>query len=282
MIEVKGLTKRFGRKVVLNEINLDFGVGVYGLLGPNGAGKTTLMQSILGLWRIQRGDVLYDGVSIRKNAAFSNKTGYLPQKFGLFKELTVYDMMAYLATLKGVEKAKQKPGIEKCIEQVNLSDRIYDKVGSLSGGMVRRLGIAQALLGDPNVIIVDEPTAGLDPEERVRFKNLILTINRDKTVIISTHIVEDVEALCDHIVIIDKGKIIGEGNSESIRRIAENKVYIVSASQELNIAGNFFIIKREQINGENMLKVVSDTEQEGIRTNPTIEDGYMCRIKGLG
>lgn len=282
MIEVIDLTKKFNKKTAIDNISLLFDKGVYGLLGPNGAGKTTLMRSILGLYRLQKGDVLFDGISIKKSYTFSKSVGYLPQKFGLFRELTVLEMMAYLATIKGIDKSKQLKDIEKCVEQVNLSDRLADKVASLSGGMIRRLGIAQALLGNPKVVIVDEPTAGLDPEERARFKNLIAQIKDEKIIILSTHIVEDVEALCNNIVIIDNGKVLGKGNSSDVCNYALNKVYYIPANQEDNLVGNFFIEKREQKNGENMLRVLSDTKQCGSVLEPSIEDGYICRIKGLG
>lgn len=282
MIKIVNLTKTFKKHIVLNEVNLLFERGVYGLLGPNGAGKTTLMRSMLGLYKIQRGDILYNNISTKKNSTFTKDIGYLPQTFGLFKELSVYEMMQYLATLKGIEKTKQKPEIEKCIEQTNLSSRMYNKVRTLSGGMIRRLGIAQALLGDPQVIIVDEPTAGLDPEERARFKNLIMQIKENKTIIISTHIVEDVEAICNNIVIIDKGTIVGYGDNKYISYLALNKVFLVPAEKESSLIGDCFIVKREQIDGDNILRVITNTEQDGIPVSPTVEDGYISRIKGLG
>lgn len=282
MIEIINLTKKFKKKTALENVNITFNTGVYGLLGPNGAGKTTLMRSMLGLYPIKIGDIQYNGVSIKKSNEASKRIGYLPQKFGLFRELTVFEMMEYLATLKHIQKVEQKEEIEKCVEQVNLSERINDKIGALSGGMVRRLGIAQALLGGSDVIIVDEPTAGLDPEERARFKNLISTIKEDKTIIISTHIVEDVEALCDYIIILKQGKVVGKGDSKNISKIALNKTYHIDANNENHLKGNYFIEKRYQVNGEHMLRVISDNEQNGIRVQPTIEDGYMCRIKGLG
>ncbi len=282
MIEIVTLTKKFKRKTALDEISITFEEGMYGLLGPNGAGKTTLMRSMLGLYRIQQGDILYDGHSIKKEDDFMQHVGYLPQKFGLFKELTVYEMMEYLATLKKIPKSDQRQQIETCVEQVNLSETINDKVGSLSGGMIRRLGIAQALMGSPKTIIVDEPTAGLDPEERVRFKNLLATIKKNRTIIISTHIVEDVEALCDHIIIINDGKLAGQGDSASIRTIAKDKVFHIPSAEETNLNGDFFVEKRYTVNGEDMLRVLSATKQNGITVQPTIEDGYMCRVKGLG
>lgn len=281
MIEVVNLTKKFKRKTALEDVSIIFEEGMYGLLGPNGAGKTTLMRSMLGLYAIQKGDILYDGLSVKKDDSFMKSVGYLPQKFGLFKELSVYEMMEYLATLKKIKKSQQRKQIEICIEQVNLTEKINDKVGSLSGGMVRRLGIAQALMGEAKTIIIDEPTAGLDPEERVRFKNLLAMIKKERTIIISTHIVEDVEALCDHIVIINEGKLAGQGDSPSIRKIAEGRVFHVPSTEEMNLKGDYFVEKRYTLNGREMLRVLSSTKQDGEVVPPNIEDGYMCRVKGL-
>ena len=281
MIEVKNLTKKFRKKVALNDVSLNFENGMYGLLGPNGAGKTTLMRTMLGLYKIQQGDILFDEKSIKNDDSFMKHIGYLPQKFGLFKELTVYEMMEYIATLKKIDKSAQKEQIETCVEMVNLSEQINDSIESLSGGMLRRLGIAQAMLGDAKVLIVDEPTAGLDPEERVRFKNLLATIKKDRIIIISTHIVEDVEALCDHIIIINQGNLVGSGNSEHVRQIAKDKVFHVPSDKEHELAGTYFIEKRYHVEEKDMLRVLSNEEQPGEPVSPTIEDGYMCRVKGI-
>jgi ABC-2 type transport system ATP-binding protein len=281
MIEVSGLTKKFGKKIALNDINLTFENGMYGLLGPNGAGKTTLMRTMLGLYKIQHGDIIFDGKSIKKDDSFMKQIGYLPQKFGLFKELTVYEMMEYIATLKKIKKSEQKAQIESCVEMVNLSEQINDHIESLSGGMLRRLGIAQAMLGNARVLIVDEPTAGLDPEERLRFKNLLATIKKDRIIIISTHIVEDVEALCDHIIIINQGHLVGSGDSEKVRQIAKNKVFHVPPDKESELVGKYFIEKRYHVEDQDMLRVLSNEIQPGEAVAPTIEDGYMCRVKGI-
>lgn len=281
MIQVKGLTKKFKKTIALNDVNLTFDNGMYGLLGPNGAGKTTLMRSMLGLYKVQQGDILFEGKSVKKDDEFLKYIGYLPQKFGLFKELTVNEMMEYISTLKKIPKHEQEKQITQSVEMVNLSQEINKKVGSLSGGMLRRLGIAQALLGDVKVLIVDEPTAGLDPEERVRFKNLLATIKKDRIIIISTHIVEDVEALCDQIIIIDRGNLIGSGTTGEVRNIAKGKVFHVPAEKENELVGNFFIEKRYNTEEKDMLRVLSNEKQPGTIITPTIEDGYMCRVKGI-
>ena len=154
--------------------------------------------------------------------------GYLPQQFGAMKSLTVYETMRYFATLKKIPKSNQDNGIRYCIDLVNLSDKIKNKVGSLSGGMVRRLGIAQAIMGNPEIVLFDEPTAGLDPEERVRFKSLLRKIKNDKTIIISTHIVSDVKSICDEIVIINEGRNVVQGTCSDITSIGNEKVFLFS------------------------------------------------------
>ncbi|MCD8127535.1 MAG: ATP-binding cassette domain-containing protein [Clostridiales bacterium] len=168
MIEVKGLSKRFKKKQVLNNITLSLEHGIYGLLGPNGAGKTTLIRTLAGVYSIQEGQILYNGTSIERNAAYSRCIGYLPQQFGLFPGYTVTEMLRHFAELKEIPRSRQRSMIEESLKMVNLSDRRDDRIRTLSGGVIRRLGIAQAALGDPQFIIVDEPTAGLDPEERAR------------------------------------------------------------------------------------------------------------------
>ncbi|MFA0816118.1 MAG: ABC transporter ATP-binding protein [Anaerofustis sp.] len=281
MIQIKNLTKNFKKKRALDHVSVDFNNGIYGLLGPNGAGKTTLMRTMLGLYKVQEGEVIYNNENIKNNDAYLKDIGYLPQKFGLFKELTVYEMMEYIATLKRIKPNLQKEEIESCISQVNLTEHRNDKVGALSGGMLRRLGIAQALLGDTKVIIVDEPTAGLDPEERVRFKNLLSEIKQNRIVILSTHIVEDIEAICDQIIIMNEGKIIASGDSNSIRNFASNKVFHVPIIKEQNLCGNYFIEKRYYADNQEMLRVLSLEQQPGMLVNPSIEDGYMCLVKGF-
>lgn len=202
MIEVKHVSKRFGKKQVLNNISCTIEKGIYGLLGPNGAGKTTLMRCMTNLYSLSGGEVLIDGVSSKKKK--KTNIGYLPQSFGLFKELNVYDSMNYFCNLKGIPKKERKEEILRCIHAVNMEENLKKAGGKLSGGMMRRVGVAQALLNHPELILFDEPTAGLDPEERIRFKNTISSLGGEETVIISTHIVEDIEACCDKVIVMDR------------------------------------------------------------------------------
>ena len=199
MLKIEHVSKKFGKKRVLDDVCLNMEEGCYGLLGPNGAGKTTLIRMIMELYPVRKGSIRFEG---------AGGVGYLPQKFGAFRELTVRDILLYFAALKKIPKADQEKEIDRVLELVNLSDRKKDRMSSLSGGIQRRVGIAQAVLGDPPVLIFDEPTAGLDPEERTRFKKLIRQIMDKKIIIISTHIVEDVEALCDRVIIMNRGRVL--------------------------------------------------------------------------
>ncbi len=281
MLEIKGLNKSFGKKAVLENFTYTFESGVYGLLGPNGSGKTTLMRCITKLYPIKRGTVFYNGRCIVGDGEYLTHVGYLPQKFGLFKDLKVREMMELMANLKKVERSRVKPMIEECIEVVNLSDRLKSRVGTLSGGMIRRLGIAQALLGKPEIVIFDEPTAGLDPEERLRFKNIVSEIRRDRTVIISTHIVEDVEAVCDTIVIMRNRNIAASGSCSQIRETARGKVYLVPEKEKDSITGECLVQKQFERDGEIMLKILTNVPQKYEPAAPDVEDGYICALKDI-
>lgn len=268
MLEVQDLSRSFGRKVVLKQVSLRLGEGVYGLLGPNGSGKTTLMRCLTGVLRPNAGSV-----------QAPEKMGYLPQRFGMLRELTVLEALTYFATLKGIPRDRQKSEALACLEQVHLEQRAGDKVKTLSGGMVRRLGIAQAILGGPELILVDEPTAGLDPEERLRFKNLITRIRAGRTILISTHIVEDVESLCDHIILLKKGRVIGQDTAEEIRKTAEGMVYSVPYDKRSELVDPHFLLRDEFIQGQERLRVLSTARQPGDLVAPTVEDGYMLRMQ---
>ena len=261
MLDLENVSMYFGKNIALDKINLHLEHGVYGLLGPNGAGKTTLMRCIAGILRSSNGKI-----------SGADHIGYLPQKFGMFKELTVLETMEYFP------RSQYRICAMECLEQVHLAERAKDKVASLSGGMVRRLGIAQTLLGSPSLILVDEPTAGLDPEERLRFKNLISSIRKDRTILISTHIVEDVESVCDHIIILHKGHILVQGTAEDIRKKAEGRVFSVPAAQKSELREPYFLLRDEYVGGEESLRILSQQEQPWKPTTPTVEDGYMLYI----
>lgn len=270
MVKLIECTKRFRKRIAVDHLSATLDTGIIGLLGPNGAGKTTLLRCICGVYKLNGGAIQggEDGI------------GYLPQQFGMFKALSVYQMMEYLATLKKIPKQAQKSEIERCVELVNLSDRLRSRISTLSGGMIRRLGIAQALLGNPEVVLFDEPTAGLDPEERVRFKNVVASRRHQGVTLISTHIVSDVEACCDKILIMNEGKLVTVGSSQQIANLAQGKVYIVPGAQESDLCDSYYVKDRVEDGGVTQLRVLSSAPQPGKLVAPTMEDGYLCAIKG--
>lgn len=284
MLELKELTKKFGKKEILKGISYHFENGVYGLLGPNGAGKTTLLRCITKLYPLTSGSIACLGSDITKGSSYKDHIGYLPQKFGLFKELTVFEMMCTMALLKNINKDEIESEAKRCISLVNLSDKTNSRIKTLSGGMVRRLGIAQALLGDPQIILLDEPTSGLDPEERIRFKNIISSIEPSHTIIISTHIVEDVEALCNKVLIMNEGKIANAGSCAEIQACANGKVYELHEDDARMLKEPYYLQHKTDRNGVKFMQILSSEKQSGgsiCEITPSVEDGYICTLKNI-
>ena len=273
MLTVENVSFSFGKLKALDQINLRLEQGTYALLGPNGAGKTTLIRCITGMYEFAGKILFADG---------QKKVGYLPQSLGFFKALTVEEMLQYFCCLKKIPKDQMDGEIDRCLQVTNLEDKHREKTGALSGGMRRRLGVAQAILGRPSVLIFDEPTAGLDPEERMRFKNLVYELNREKemTILISTHIVDDVVGSCDRIVILREGKILTNEEEWSIRKQAEGKVF-ETVNTHREIPGVYVEKNMERDNIE-YIRVLSAEAHAGFTSvTPTLEDGYMCMIKGF-
>ena len=227
MLEIRNVVKQFGKHVTaVDGVSLTLERGVVGLIGHNGAGKTTLMQMIATLTRPTSGQILFDGVDIvRKPDDMRRRLGFLPQDFGVYPNLTAREFMQYFAALKGVRDPAR---IAYLLELVNLHDKADRPAASFSGGMRRRLGIAQALLGDPDILVVDEPTAGLDPEERLRFRNLLADLGFEKLVIMSTHIVSDVESIAGRLAIMNQGKLVTCETPEAILENARGQVWSAS------------------------------------------------------
>ena len=212
VLKLNNISKRYGKKTVLNQICLELHNGIYGLLGPNGAGKTTLISIITGMLNATEGEILCDGISTKKlKKRYFDYIGYMPQYPGYYNNFTGYEMLDYYAVLKGLKKQERKVKIPEILELVNLKDYSGQKIRVYSGGMKQRVLIAQALLGNPKLLILDEPTAGLDPKQRVITRNLISRLSKDKIVIISTHIVSDIETIADRILLIKQGELIDEG-----------------------------------------------------------------------
>lgn len=209
------LTKQYKNKIAVDRISFQFKEGVYGLLGANGAGKTTFMRMLCGILTPTGGEVSFDGISV-ETEEYRACLGYLPQDFGYYPNFTGWDFLMYMAALKGISKNQAVRRTKELLELVSLTDMAKKKIKTYSGGMKQRLGIAQALLNDPKILILDEPTAGLDPKERVRFRNLIEETGKDSIVILSTHIVSDVEHIADTILMMKDGRMIFQGDREEI------------------------------------------------------------------
>lgn len=267
MLKIQDVEMKFKSKAALRSIDLNICSGIYGLLGPNGSGKTTLMRCITGILKPTRGKI-----------QAPSKIGYLPQKFGMYPQLTVYETLEYFASLKDIPRKQQHEMILDCLEKVHLTERVNDRMGTLSGGMIRRIGIAQALLGDPELILFDEPTAGLDPEERLRFHNLIAHIQKEKCVVISTHIVEDVESSCDHIILLCQGKIIVQGTAKELKRNINGSVYLVPLTCKDELCEPYTLLREDATAGT--MRILSNTAQPGTQVEPSVEDSYISYIRG--
>ena len=233
-LQIDRVSKRFRDKKAVSSISLNLTPGVWSLLGANGAGKTTLMRIIAGIMAPTSGQVLYDGIPIQTlGERYRNIFGYLPQEFGYHPEFSVRDYLAYVAALKGLPERQSRRKIHELLERVSLSNVSGKKISRLSGGMKRRVGIAQALLNDPEVLILDEPTGGLDPGERVRFRNLLSEFAHDRIVLISTHIVPDVEYIATCHAIIKDGRLLATGSTEELVRLVEGRVWSCQVPADL-------------------------------------------------
>lgn len=225
-LKIDHISKQFKDKLAVDDVTLSITPGVWGLLGANGAGKTTLMRMIADIMTPTSGQVLYDGIPIQTlGKTYRNIFGYLPQEFGFYPEFTVKDHLEYVAALKGLNGEQTKRRIQELLEQLGLADVRKKRIAKLSGGMKRRVGIAQALLNDPEVLILDEPTSGLDPAERVRFRNLLSEFAKDRIVLISTHIVSDVEYIAAQNAVMKDGRLLTTGTTEDLVRQVEGKVW---------------------------------------------------------
>jgi ABC-2 type transport system ATP-binding protein len=279
-LEIEEVSKRYRRGVLaLRGFSLALNPGVLGLLGPNGAGKTTLMSILATITKASEGRVLWNGVDIARNPdALRSVLGYLPQDFGVYPNLNAVEFLEYLAAVKGLDSATAKRRIVELLELVNLTEARKRPLGGFSGGMKQRVGIAQALLNDPQLLIVDEPTAGLDPEERVRFRNLLSDLSGERIVILSTHIVSDVEATATDIAIIEKGALVAHATPEELLLQVEGKVWEwVIASAELNAAKQRFLISSTTRRSDGVhVRVLGEQPPESAQVvAPNLEDAYL-------
>ena len=282
-IIINNLSKRYGKKEVLRNISLTIPEGMYGLLGRNGAGKTSFMRILATLSIPTNGDIQMNGVSIKETTKVREMIGYLPQDFSIYKNMTVFGALDYLGLLSNLPNKIRKERIYTLLEQVHLKDNAKTKVKALSGGMKRRLGIAQALLHNPQMLILDEPTAGLDPEERIRFRNLLSDFSDGRIVILSTHIASDIESTCQNVAVLNKGNILFHGSTETLRKQADHKVYLITVPKSLDkpIKEHYYVLNRNSTNTGIQYRILSNTppnELAEIQT-PTLEDGYMYLLQ---
>ncbi len=280
-IEIQNLDQFYGKKQALYHVSLSIHKGMFGLLGRNGAGKTTLMKTLATLLPKKSGQITVCDIPIEQTAQIRQITGYLPQEFSLYPSMNVKEAMEYLAILSGLSASQRKNRIPLLLERVNLTEHQHKKVKALSGGMKRRLGIAQALINDPQVLIVDEPTAGLDPEERVRFRNLLSEIAEDRIVILSTHIVGDIEAACEDIAIINEGHVIYTGTVAHLLKEAAGRVFTICASKkELpKLKRQLSITSMHSQADQLHIRFIANTPPQGaLLCEPNIEDAYMLYL----
>jgi ABC-2 type transport system ATP-binding protein len=287
MIEITKLSKHYKNHHALDDINLQIPTGMFGLLGPNGAGKTTLMRTLATLLKPTDGDITMNTLSIKDQPdKIRHHIGYLPQHFKIYPGLTGYEFLDYVAVMKGIKDKKHRRNeIEQRLEDVNLQDKAKKKIKTYSGGMRQRLGIAQALMGNPDVLIVDEPTAGLDPEERIRFRNLLARFSLDRTVILSTHIVADIESSCQQLAVLHKGSLVLNGSLQELQQQALGRVWEFetsgSASQHEVLRSTQVISTRKTPSGL-LYRVIADEAPSSTAKllQPTLEDGYLALIGG--
>lgn len=280
-LELINLTKKYGNFTALDNINITFTEGIYGILGANGAGKSTMMNLLTDNITRTEGQILFDGTDILKlGKDFRLNLGYMPQQQGYYEHMTAQTFLSYMADLKAIPKKRAKAEIEKLLEITNLSDVRHKKLGGYSGGMKQRVLLAQALLGDPKVVILDEPTAGLDPKERIRIRNFISSMSRGRIILLATHIVSDIESISDKILMMKHGRVVGIGTPLELLESVADKVKELPCDpndlehmQEQYKVGNVF---RRQ--GETWVRIVGDELPDEGRLVPdylSLEDVYL-------
>lgn len=274
------LTKHYGNKIAVDCVSATLEPGVYGLLGANGAGKTTLMRMLCAILESTSGEVLLDGQDvISMGADYRNVLGYLPQDFGYYPNYTAMEFLMYIAALKGIPKKIARQRAKQLLEEVGLSNVANKKVGTFSGGMKQRVGIAQSLLNNPDILILDEPTAGLDPKERVRFRNLLSDYAGDKIVILSTHIVSDIEAIADEVLLMKKGRFVLQGTVSELIEKAKGKVWELTVlPEETRKWQEKATVANLRHEGKQVvLRIISDTmpTPEAVTCEATLEDLYL-------
>ena len=284
MLSISGITKTYDNGVkALNDVNLTIPNGLFGLLGPNGAGKSSLMRTIATLQQADTGTITFDGIDVLSQPnELRRRLGYLPQDFGVYPRVSAYDLLDHLAILKGIaNKAERQEAVNALLAHVNLFQHRKNAVSGFSGGMRQRFGIAQALLGNPDLLFVDEPTAGLDPEERHRFHNLLVSLGEDKVIILSTHIVDDVSELCADMAVLGAGEILLQGNPIEVTNNLEGKIWrkTVSMDEAKEVEANMALISKRLFAGRTVVHIMADNPPDGFESAPAnLEDVYFSTL----
>jgi ABC-2 type transport system ATP-binding protein len=284
---IKNLDKKYGNGVhALNNVSLTIQTGMFGLLGPNGAGKSSLMRTLATLQDADSGSIMLGHIDVLNNKEAVRKVlGYLPQEFGVYQRTSAVDLLNHLAILKGFDNASdRKQMVEQLLTKVNLWEHRKNAVSSYSGGMRQRFGIAQCLIGNPKLVIVDEPTAGLDPGERNRFYNILSEIGENTIVILSTHIVQDVRELCTQVAVVDKGKVLFAGNTDDALLEVKGKVYErkITKQELLKFQQEYKVISNKLVGGNPLIHVFSETNLDGFTTaEENLEDLFFAKLNQL-
>ena len=283
---LKNISKSYGKKKALNNFNAELNNGVYGFLGPNGAGKTTLINIIVGLISADKGSIIYNGENVKDMGKdFLNKIGYMPQYPGFYKNYTAREYLKYISVIKGIDKALIKNKVDEILTIVNLKNAADKKIGGFSGGMRQRLGIAQAIINNPDVLILDEPTAGLDPKERIHFRNLISRLSENRTVILSTHIVPDIEYISNEVILIGSGEKIIQTRPADLTKQIEGSVWKVEVEDEKDVQKymqNYSITNVVRSERYYSLRIVSTARpcNDAVNISPSLEDVYLYCFEG--
>lgn len=278
-LELQNVTKKYRDSTAVDHVNYVFTEGIYGILGANGAGKSTLMKMLSTILTPTGGSITWLGNNIfEEKTNYRSDIGILPQNFGYYDEFTVWQFLEFIASIKGISSKDKSERMEYVLKATNLQKKSSIKMKDLSGGMVQRVGIAQALINDPKILILDEPTVGLDPEERVRFRNIISSLGRKKIVILSTHIVQDVEYVADKLIILKKGKILHEGEIERVLNIINGKVW----ETENLPTDNVIVCNTRYDNGKFIYRIISDelTNKSAKAVRPCLDDLYLYYFHG--
>ena len=280
-IDIKNLTKKYGDNTALDDFSLSLTYGIYGLLGANGAGKSTLMNLITDNVSRTKGEILCDGEDILKlGKKFRKRLGYMPQQQGFYEQLSARSFLLYMASLKGISRKDAKIQADKHLKTDSLRYVAHKKNGEFSGGMKQRVLLAQALMGDPEILLLDEPTAGLDPKERIRIRNFISEIAENKIVLISTHVVSDIEFIAKEIILLKSGRLVSHDTCNNLIKEVENKVYEIEVDKEKlkYFQENYRVSNLYHSDDKIIVRIVTDNKPENCKTEsvkPTLEDLYL-------